>query len=97
MSDKPTGVFVRLPLSEEQREAFVTEMDCGAEAEQAILAIGTPVMGSNLDPSRECFEKFYAQMCAKATGHDTSPEYVSGLRTGDNYGGRTFLNNVWEA
>ena len=48
MTDKPTGVFVRFPLSDERREVFITEMDCGAEAEQAIRAIGTPVTGGDL-------------------------------------------------
>ena len=50
MSEDIKGVFVQLPLSDERREVFVTEMDCGAEVEQAILAIGTPVTGGDLYP-----------------------------------------------
>ena len=48
MSEDIKGVFVQLPLSDERREVFVTEMDCGAEVEQAILAIGTPVTGGDI-------------------------------------------------
>lgn len=107
MSAKPAGVFVRLPLSADDvrkmdiaiARSWITQAKPAQEkcAEDGILAIGTPVTGGNLDPSRESFEKFYAQMCARATGHNTTPEYVSGLRTGDTYGGRTYLNNVWQA
>ncbi|MFT8723302.1 MAG: hypothetical protein ABF759_12130, partial [Acetobacter malorum] len=107
MSEKPTGVFVRLPVTDEQAQEMYRAY-CAAYAssslttrgiatQAALFEVGTPVHSGNLDPSRECFEKFYAQMCARATGHDTTPEYVSGLRTGNNYGGRTFLNNAWQA
>ena len=107
MSEKPTGVFVRLPVTDEQAQemyraycaayASSSLTTRGTATQAALLAIGTPVTGGNLDPSRESFEKFYAQMCTRATGHNTTPEYVSGLRTGDTYGGRTYLNNVWQA
>ncbi|WP_086650834.1 hypothetical protein [Acetobacter cibinongensis] len=50
MTQKPTGVYVRLPLPEYLREAFVTAIDCGEEAEQAILAAGTPVTVTELYP-----------------------------------------------
>lgn len=96
MSEEPTGVFVQLPLSAEQ-EVVCKHCARHDRYNNLIRAIGTPVMGGELNPSRECFEKFYAAMCAKATGHNTTPEYVSGLREGDNYGGRAFLNNIWEA
>lgn len=45
---QPTGVFVRLPLSDELREAFITSVDCGEEVEAGIAAIGTPVTGGEL-------------------------------------------------
>ncbi|MFT8953741.1 MAG: hypothetical protein ABF979_15905 [Gluconobacter sp.] len=54
MSEKPTGVFVRLPLSDEQRAKIVAEMMfapisvSGAFA-KAALRIGTPVTGGELD------------------------------------------------
>ncbi|KAA8387075.1 hypothetical protein FOH24_07205 [Acetobacter tropicalis] len=89
---------MRLPLSDEQREAFITAVDCGEVAEQAVLSIGTSVTGAGLDPSRDSFEAFYSQMCTKATGcAGVNPDYVRGLRSGDGYGYRTFLNNAWEA
>ena len=57
MSEKPTGVFVRLPLSATQREQYLDVINSGepleAEAsalEAGILAIGTPVTGGNLQP-----------------------------------------------
>lgn len=98
---KPTGVFVRLPLSGAEaaimRDHIMAQILTTDALEHTLHAIGTPVTGGNLDPSRESFEKFYAQMCARATGHNTTPEYVSGLRMGDTYGSRTFLNNIWQA
>ncbi|BBC81244.1 F-box/kelch-repeat protein [Acetobacter orientalis] len=60
--------------------------------------IGIPVKVEDFNRSRECFEAFYAEMCAKATGcSGVTTDYVRGLRCGDNYGGRVFLNNIWEA
>ncbi|MFT9361283.1 hypothetical protein [Acetobacter okinawensis] len=47
MSDQPTGVFVRLPLSEEQK-ASVYDLTSKGGATDAILAIGTPVTGGGL-------------------------------------------------
>ena len=49
MSDKPTGVFVRLPLSEAQKAAAY-DLTSKSGATDAILAIGTPVTGGNLQP-----------------------------------------------
>ncbi|WP_406238146.1 hypothetical protein ACF3NX_12480 [Acetobacter orientalis] len=102
MTEKPTGVFVRLPLSEEQRGLMVDAAALGQpddSHDKAILTICTPVTGGELDTSRESFEQFYAQMCTEATGRaGVMPDYVRGLRNGDNYGPRRlFLNNVWEA
>ncbi|AQU86185.1 hypothetical protein B0W47_00515 [Komagataeibacter nataicola] len=113
MKNEEQFVMVRLPLSGEQISAAdviakeIAENNAENEwrfarhhyaaCDDLVRAIGTPVTGGNLDSSRESFEKFYAQMCSKATGHDTTPEYVSGLRTRDTYGNRTFLNNVWKA
>ncbi|GCD73939.1 hypothetical protein NBRC3299_0231 [Acetobacter pasteurianus NBRC 3299] len=103
MTDKPTGVFVRLPLSDAQvlelLDAYTGDKKTtNPKMEDALLAIGTPVTGGELDASRECFERFYAQMCAKATGcAGVTPDCVRGLRSGDSYGGRAFLNNIWEA
>lgn len=58
MTDKPTGVFVRLPLSEEQAHTFLKESsaawdECngssdGLACESGLLAIGTPVTGGEL-------------------------------------------------
>ncbi|MCG4254222.1 hypothetical protein K6W37_10025 [Acetobacter senegalensis] len=50
---QPTGVFVRLPLSDEQKRKVVAEMMFAATSvadafEKAILAIGTPVTGGEL-------------------------------------------------
>ena len=48
MSKDVKGVFVRLPLSEEQiNELYHTVMYCGEEA--ALLAIGTPVADGELE------------------------------------------------
>lgn len=52
MTAKPTAVVVRLPLSEENLTAFVTSMDCGEGAEEAILAIGTPVASGDFDDQK---------------------------------------------
>lgn len=53
MSDqKPTGVFVRLPLSDEQRELMVDAATLGQpddSHDKAIIAIGTPVTGGELE------------------------------------------------
>lgn len=95
MTQNPTGVFVRLPLNEEQIIKLYNPKQSGNEN---LLSIGTPVTGADLDPSRDSFEAFYSQMCTKATGcAGVNPDYVRGLRSGDGYGYRTFLNNVWEA
>jgi hypothetical protein len=55
MSNKPAGVFVRLPLSAAQREQYLDVINSGepleAEAsalEAGILAIGTPVTGGDI-------------------------------------------------
>lgn len=60
MSDKPTGVFIRLPLSDEDVRAmdkaishgWVTQARPTQEscAEDGILAIGTPVTAGDLKP-----------------------------------------------
>lgn len=60
MSDKPTGVFVRLPLSEDEALLYLRESQrawdegkdsSGAIAcESGLLAIGTPVTGGVLYP-----------------------------------------------
>lgn len=50
--DKPTGVFVRLPLSEASRELLVDAAAFGKpddSHDKAILAIGTPVTGGELE------------------------------------------------
>lgn len=54
MSDKPTGVFVRLPLSDEMVDkaqvAYCSELTSGDKAclTNELLAIGTPVMASDI-------------------------------------------------
>ncbi|MFT8445093.1 MAG: hypothetical protein ABF751_09800 [Acetobacter orientalis] len=45
---KPTGVFVRLPLSEERAQAMYDYVAGDISKEDAILAIGTPVTGGEL-------------------------------------------------
>ncbi|NSL93880.1 hypothetical protein [Acetobacter syzygii] len=50
MSDKPTGVFVRLPLSEEAQELLIDAAAFGKpddSHDKAILAIGTPMTGGD--------------------------------------------------
>ncbi|GAA3668824.1 MULTISPECIES: hypothetical protein [Acetobacter] len=52
MSNKPTGVFVRFPLSEAARELLVDAAAFGKpddSHDKAILAIGTPVTGGELE------------------------------------------------
>ncbi|MFT9025969.1 hypothetical protein [Acetobacter indonesiensis] len=49
MSDKPIGVFVRLPLSDEQKQAMYDYVSGDISMEAAILAIGTPVTGGELE------------------------------------------------
>ena len=46
MSDKPTGIFVRLPLSDEQIRKLYNPKKSGNEN---LLAIGTPVTGDEVD------------------------------------------------
>lgn len=49
---QPTGVFVRLPLSDEQRELMVDAAALGQHDDshdKALLAIGTPVTGGELE------------------------------------------------
>lgn len=58
---QPTGVFVRLPLSENAAETLAWDADCG-NAEDALLAIGTPVTGGELEvvgyiPEHPCLTK----------------------------------------
>jgi hypothetical protein len=52
MSEEPTGVFVRLPLSDEQRmtanEAPYKKDRKGSALEASILSIGTPVTGGDI-------------------------------------------------
>ena len=45
MSEDIKGVFVRLPFSDERREVFITEMDCG----DAIEAHGWDYMSKEFD------------------------------------------------
>lgn len=50
---QPTGVFVRLPLSDAARELLVDAAAFGKpddSHDQAILSIGTPVTGGKLKP-----------------------------------------------
>ncbi|GAN66867.1 hypothetical protein [Acetobacter orientalis] len=49
MTDKPTGVFVRLPLSDEQEEQFDTFYGLGGGLEKAVSCLGTPVTGGELE------------------------------------------------
>ena len=67
MSDKPTGVFVRLPLSDEQRGKIVAEMmfaplSVSDAFSKAALNIGTPVTGGDMEitgyiPEQWCLTK----------------------------------------
>lgn len=54
MSDKPTGVFVRLPLSEEaasvMRNHIMSQILTADALAHTLLAIGTPVTGGDLYP-----------------------------------------------
>lgn len=43
MTDKPTGVFVRLPLSDAEKMALTSGVKWGGDIESGILAIGAPV------------------------------------------------------
>ncbi|MCP1216770.1 hypothetical protein NKW53_11910 [Acetobacter orientalis] len=61
MNEKPTGVFVRLPLDEAARELLVDASAFGKPDDshaQAILSIGTPVTGSSLIPIGEVARHF---------------------------------------
>lgn len=52
MSDKPIGVFVRLPLSEDDCVLLIDASSFGApddSHDKALIAIGTPVMGGELE------------------------------------------------
>ncbi|MFS8371714.1 hypothetical protein [Acetobacter indonesiensis] len=44
----PTGVFVRLPLSDTEKMALTSGVKWGGDIEAGILAIGTPVTGVGL-------------------------------------------------
>ncbi|AXH72254.1 MAG: hypothetical protein [Caudoviricetes sp.] len=46
---QPTGVFVRLPLSDEQHDTLYHTIRRSGD-EVAILAVGTPVTGGDLNP-----------------------------------------------
>ncbi|MCI2023636.1 MAG: hypothetical protein LKJ63_03415 [Acetobacter fabarum] len=48
MSAKPAGVFVRLPLSEEQKQGMYDYVSGDASMEDAIRGIGTPVIGGDI-------------------------------------------------
>ncbi|MFT9251993.1 MAG: hypothetical protein ABF567_02840 [Acetobacter okinawensis] len=55
MIDQPTGVFVRLPLSEEQVESVLNSYTGDKEStnvcmQKTILDLGTPVTGGDLKP-----------------------------------------------
>ena len=52
MTDKPTGVFVRLPLSEDDCTLLIDASSFGApddSHDKALLAIGTPATGRELE------------------------------------------------
>ena len=98
MSEDVKGVFVRLHDGKLSEQQIADLNDQSMTSLESLLAIGAPVTGGELDASRECFERFYSQMCTQATGcSGVTPDYVRELRCGDNYGGRAFLNNIWEA
>lgn len=59
---KPTGVFVRLPLSGAEKMALTSGVKMGGDIEAGIAAIGSPVMGGELEisgyiPEKPCLTK----------------------------------------
>lgn len=50
MSNKPTGVFVRLPFSGTERERILDEVEVDPDTvEESLLAIGAPVTDGGLE------------------------------------------------
>lgn len=95
-------LLIQIPMSAENvmtvRKHIMSQCVTNDAIVNGIRAIGTPVQDGDLNSSRECFEAFYAEMCANATGCKfVTTDYVRGLRCGDNYGSRPFLNYIWEA
>lgn len=58
----PTGVFVRLPLSEDQKQAMYDYVSGDVSMEEVFLAIGTPVTGDDVQVVGWCHPEQLADL-----------------------------------